>query len=252
LGLYTGTQITGASSVTITGSVHDTDAVAQLAQSDATKAYNILSGLSSTQLLTGQDLGGMTLGPGVYTFGGATPSAQLTGVLTLDFAGLSNRDIVFQIGSTLTTASNSVIIVENANASDGVFFQVGSSATLGTGTTFAGNILANQSVTLNTDAKILCGRAIALNAAVTMDTNTISSNCLADDYGSGRIDYRSVGFSGGDFTSLGYVGSGIDSGEPVQPAAPEPSTYALISGGLLSMLCPAVWRKVKPKQTRLA
>jgi hypothetical protein len=130
--------------------------------------------LASTDNLTGQDLGGLTLGPGVYTFSGGTPSAQLTGTLTLDFAGVSNRDIVFQIGSTLTTASNSSIVVENGNATDGVFFQVGSSATLGTGSTFTGDILALSSITLTTGSNTN-GRALARNGAVTLDTNNVNT-----------------------------------------------------------------------------
>ena len=85
----------------------------------------------------------------------------------------------------------------NGSPLSGVYWQVGSSATLGTSTMFAGNILADQSITLNTNADILCGRAIALNGAVTMDTNRISNYNTLEDFGSGRSDFGSYGFSGG-------------------------------------------------------
>ena len=194
LGLYPGLSITGLGSITQTGAIHQTDAVAQQAQIDALTAYNVLAGQSVTSNLSGQDLGGLTLTPGIYFF---SSSAQLTGTLTLTAQNDPNALFIFQIGSALTTASGSIVNMLNGGANDGVFWQVGSSATLGTSTVFAGNILANQSITLNTTAKILCGRVISLNAAVTMDTNTISNDCnAAGAIGSGRTDYGSAGFSG--------------------------------------------------------
>jgi hypothetical protein len=124
-------------------------------------------------------------------------SAQLTGTLIIDFQGQSDSNVNFPIGSTLTTASGSNIVVVNGNTTDGVSFQVGRPATLGTTTTFAGNILASDSITQNTGAKILCGRAIALNAAVTPDTNTISNDCaLGGAFSTGRTEFGSFGFNG--------------------------------------------------------
>jgi hypothetical protein len=230
LDLSPGTSITGQASITVIGTTNIANGAAQQAQTNAATAYSTLKSLASTENLSGTDLGGLTLMPGVYTFG---ESAGLSGTLTLNFNGVSNADIVFQIGSTLTTASSSTVTVEGGNSNDGVFFEVGSSATLGTGTIFAGNILAMDSITLNSASEILCGRAIALTAAVTMDTNTISNNCLAN----GNSDFGSVGFSGGDFTKLGYTGGGFDGVPPGQQVAPSPeaSTFALFGLGLMGL-----------------
>ena len=179
LGLWPGTSITGFPPGVVNGTTNNGNAAAQQAQADALTAYGVLAGLSSTANLTGQVLGNLGTVPlldsGVYFF---SSSAQLTGQLTLDFQNLNNARIVFQIGSTLTTASASSVLVINPGTNDQVFWQVGSSATLGTTTALYGSIIADQSITLNTGATIDCGRAIALNGAVTLDDNTVSTgNC---------------------------------------------------------------------------
>lgn len=172
LGVSPGSAITGfPPGVIVGGTSHANDGVAILAQSDETIAYNNLAGQSCDVNLTGQDLGGMTLTAGTYCF---SSSAQLTGTLTLDGQGNPSATFIFQIGSTLTTASNAIVLMTNQASECRVYWQVGSSATLGTATVFAGNILALASITLNTGTTIV-GRALAQTGAVTMDTNTISN-----------------------------------------------------------------------------
>jgi type VI secretion system secreted protein VgrG len=171
LGVSPGSAVTGfPPGLVVGGTIHAADAVAAQAQADATVAYNTLAGLACNTNLTGQDLGGLTLTPGVYCF---SSSAQLTGILTLDGQGDPNAVFVFQIGSTLTTASASSVVLINSASACNVFWQVGSSATLGTGTQFQGNILALASDKLTTGVNVT-GRVIALTAAVTMDSNTVS------------------------------------------------------------------------------
>ena len=152
------------------GVIYAGDAVAAQAQSDATTAYNNLAGQTPTSDLSGQDLGGMTLTPGVYSF---SSSAQLTGTLNLNAGGDSSAVFIFQIGSTLTTETSSSVLVINGAQAVNVYWVVGSSATLGTYTAFIGNILAFTSITLNTGASVT-GRVLARNGTVTLDTNTIT------------------------------------------------------------------------------
>ena len=176
LGVSPGSAITGFPPGIVNGTIHAADAVAGQAQIDNTNAYNVLAGRPITSNLTGQDLGGKTLIAGVYGF---NSSAQLTGTLILDGQGNPNSVFIINIGSTLTTASGSSILLINGAQGGNVFFRVGSSATLGTSTSFTGDILALTSITLNTSAKIICGDALAQNGAVTLDSNTITACTLS-------------------------------------------------------------------------
>lgn len=171
LGVWPGTAVTGFPPGIVNGTLHLGDAVAMVAQADVTTAYDSLAGEAFDHDLTGQDLGGMTLLPGVYRF---SSSAFLTGTLTLDAQGDANARFVFQIGSTLISASSSAVAVINGGGICDTYWQVGSSATLGTNTAFGGHILALASITMNTGSTIM-GSVLARNGAVTMDTNTITA-----------------------------------------------------------------------------
>jgi hypothetical protein len=195
LGVSPGSSVTGfPPGVVIGGTIHAADAVAAQAQSAVTIAYNTAAGLPCGTDLTGQDLGGLILTPDVYCF---SSSAALTGTLTLDMQGDPNAQFVFQIGSTLTTASGSSVVTVNnggANCPANLFWQVGSSAVLGSGSTFAGNILALTSITLNTAASTN-GRLLARNGAVTLDSNTVTL-CAAVPGGPGSTGIPALGFAG--------------------------------------------------------
>jgi len=177
LGISPGTALTGFPPGVITGATHLGDPVAAQALADAQVEYAYLDGLPCGTNLTGVDLGGKTLTPGVYCF---DSSAQLTGTLILDAQGSCDSLFVFQTGSTLTTSvASSVEVINNpcaANCRGGanVFWQVGSSATIGTGSQFVGNIVANTSATLNFGASV-AGSVFGLIGAVTLDTNNISA-----------------------------------------------------------------------------
>lgn len=177
LGVSPGNAVTGFPPGQVNGTIHAGNATAAQAQSDLTIAYNDAAGRACDVNLTGQDLGGKTLTAGAHCF---STSAQLTGAVTLNAQGNANAVFIFQIGSTLTTASASSVNLINGAQACNVFWQVGSSATLGTSTAFKGNILAAQSITLNTNATIVQGRALARAGAVTMDSNTITrATCAA-------------------------------------------------------------------------
>lgn len=161
----------------VNGSLHAGDIIASSAHANAQTYYNEVLALPCppSHNLTGQDLGGKTLAPGVYCF---SSSAQLTGTLTLQ--GNSTSSYVFQIGSTLTTASDSKVVLTGGVKNSNVTWAIGSSATLGTGTDFQGIIDAVASITITTGVNLV-GRAWALNGAVTMDSNVIIPTIPEDD-----------------------------------------------------------------------
>jgi len=169
LGVSPGTAITGFPPGQVNGAIHAADAAALQGQQDLAAAYDNAAGQTPNTAVSG-DLGGLTLAPGIYN---AASSLALTGTLTLDAGHNPDARWVFQIGSTLTTASASSVLLINGATARNVTWQVGSSATLGADTAFVGSILALTSITLTTGATIN-GRALARNGSVTMDTNTVT------------------------------------------------------------------------------
>ena len=175
VGVSPGTALTGFLPGVLQSpfTMHSADATSLQAQADLTAAYNAAAGLPVTQDLTGVNLGGLILLPGVYKF---SSSAQLTGALVLDANGDPNAEFIFQIGSTLTTAAASSVTTINQVGVPAciVFWQVGSSATLGAATAFQGHILALASITVGAGASFVSGSALASTGAVTLDTNIVT------------------------------------------------------------------------------
>ncbi|HZW50078.1 MAG TPA: ice-binding family protein [Bacillota bacterium] len=174
IGLFPGSAYDGRTEVTTTGAEHVTDGVASKAQDDLTTAYNQAANTTSTETIAA-DLGGRTLVSGVYT---SQSSIGITGTLTLDGQGDPEAVFIFQAGSTLTTASGSEVKLINGARYCRVFWQVGSSATLGTNSKFVGHIFAMASITATTGVEVQ-GQLLARTGAVTLDTNTILNGICA-------------------------------------------------------------------------
>jgi len=183
-----GSSYTGSGSVTQTGQTFLADAVAIGIQSSLTTLYNELAGrpTSGGGDLTGQDLAGMTLTSGVYNFDSSAGLAG-GGILTLDGGGDPDAVFVFNIDTTLIAGSGSQVVLINGAQGGNVYYRVGSSATLDTAAQLTGQILAQQSITLNTAATLGCGAAYALIGAVTMDSNIIQICVLDDGSGGGPV-----------------------------------------------------------------
>ena len=170
LGVSPGSAVVGFPPGVVIGATHAADAVALQAQSDLTTAYNDAAGRTPATAVP-SDLGGLTLTTGVYS--NAT-SIGLTGTVTLDGQGDPNAVFIFQAGSTLITASNSTVALINGAQACNVYWQVGSSATLGTNSSFVGNVMALTSIAAQTGTTV-SGRVLARNGAVTLDSNVITA-----------------------------------------------------------------------------
>lgn len=191
VGLSPGSSITGFPPGTATGTIHAADVIADQAQTDLTAAYIDAASRIPTGVAPA-DLGGLTFTPGVYS--NAT-SIGITGTVTLDGQGDPNAVFIFQAGSTLITADGtgaSVVLLTNGVTACNVFWQVGSSATLGTTSVFAGNILALTSITANSGA-IINGRLLARNGAVTLDDNRVTPcNAVICFSGKSKIHAKNI------------------------------------------------------------
>ncbi len=170
VGLSPGTSITGFPPGLVNGTTGAADATSLAAQTSSTAAFGVAAGETPFTTVAGGNIGGTTLSPGVYE---SASAMQLTGPVTLNAGGDVSAVFIFQVGSTLTTASGASVVLEGGAQACNVFWQVGSSATLGSTTSFVGTILASASITLNTGASV-DGRLLAQTGAVTLDDNLIT------------------------------------------------------------------------------
>jgi len=173
VGVSPGTAIAGTAIILTNGAFHAGDPVGLEAQKDLTTAYNNLANAPGGSDMTGKDLGGLTLFPGIYKY--SSSCFLNSGILTLDGKGNANAKWIFQIGSTLITGVNTQVKMINNGSPLNVYWQVGSSATIGVNTAMVGNIITYASISFGTSAT-LKGRALARVGAVTLLSNTIRVN----------------------------------------------------------------------------
>jgi hypothetical protein len=235
LGVTPGTSLSGfGAPAVVNGATHANDAVAAQAQADLTTAYNVAAGqpIAPGNDLTGVDLGGLTLSPGAY---GYSTSAQLTGQLTLDAHGDPNAQFVFVIGSTLTTASASSVILTNGASPCNVFWKIGSSATFGSGTAFEGNVMALTSISLNSGVTVL-GRALARNGEVTLINDVLTlPGCATETSTTPTGSETTAGTSGGAGTTTSTVANG-GAGAKKKPKGKSTKPSAAKTGGSATLV----------------
>jgi hypothetical protein len=200
IGTFPTSSITGLGNVVLNGTNQAGDSVTQGAKIDLQAAYNIAAGYSANTTYNPIfDLGSLTLTSGVYR---DTSSFGITGALTLNANGNPNAVWIFQAGSTLTTATGSQVILEGGAKASNVYWQIGSSATIGSGSSFVGGILSDQSITLDSGATV-DGRLLALNGAVTLDYSDVELPVTNEIGGGGGASVPDSG------TTLCFLGSGL-------------------------------------------
>jgi type VI secretion system secreted protein VgrG len=229
LGVMPGAAVTGfPPGAVFQGLIYLGDPVVREAHPDAFSAYDRLQRLQSLPIASALEgnLGGLRLLPGVYSLDSA---ARLDGTLRLDAQGADRALFVFQIGSTLKTARKAAVIVLNRGLGDAVYWQVGDSAQLGKGTSFEGSILAHNDIAMDAGARIRCGRAFSLTGRVSMDRNSISTECESPKPISGVVGI--------------YIGQKLREGGPAPPLAeppvawsPEPDTFWLAGLSLVLLI----------------
>jgi hypothetical protein len=198
IGTFPTTSETGFGTLTQSGANHAGDAVTQNAKNDLVTAYNNAAAQGPTTPIVGLTLGGKTLVRGVYNSGS---TIDLTGTVTLDGQGDPDSVFVIQAGSALTTATSSTVALINGARSCNVFWQIGSDATLGVGSTFVGTLLVQNAIVVDTGA-VITGRLLASVASVTLDTNTINKPGCTSGAGSSSSPDRTLYCKGGTAYNL--------------------------------------------------